>query len=114
MVEDNKLDITQSSDFHYLLELMLPLYGIEEYTCLPELFSIVGHEKLLLLCKYAGGATIKIPTLEELNDAIAALEWYYLVYISKRKYKKSIPDEYVDKVNKIKEVIDAQINQSNN
>lgn len=111
-MSDNKnLDITQTSDFFCLLELMMPLYNIEEYACLPELFSIIGHEKLLMLAKYAGGSTIKIPTVEEISDAIQALEWYYLVYVRKCKYRKSIPDEYVDKVNRIKEVMDAQLNQ---
>lgn len=107
----DKLDITQTSDFHYLLELMLPLYDIDEFASLPELFSIIGHEKLLLLCKYAGGETIRIPTLAEINDSIEALDWYYKVYISKHKYRKSIPEQYRSLVEKIKEVFDARINQ---
>lgn len=106
-MKNQKLDITESSDFHCLLELMLPLYNIDEFAWLPELFSIVGHEKLLLLMKYAGGATIKIPTLDELNKSIEALDWYYKVYVVKNKYKKSIPVEYRPLVAKIKEVFDA-------
>ena len=112
MGNEKKLDITQTSDFFCLLELMMPLHNIEEYAWLPELFSIIGHEKLLLLAKYAGGSTIRIPTVEEISDALEALEWYNLVYIKKSKYRKSIPEEYVDKVNKIKEVFNAQLNQS--
>ena len=107
-MDNNKLDITESSDFHCLLELMLPLYNIQEYAWLPELFSIVGHEKLLLLAKYAGGEVIKIPTLTELNNALDALDWYYRVYITKRKRRKSIPQDYLELVDKIKEVFDAQ------
>lgn len=109
-MSDHKLSITETSDFHCLLELMVPLYNIDEYAWLPELFSIIGHEKLLLLCKYAGGETIKIPTLTEINKAIEALEWYYQVYIVKHKYKKSIPSEYIELVNKIKEKFDAETN----
>lgn len=105
---DDKFDITQSSDFHYLLELMLPLYKVEEFAWLPELFSIVGHEKLILLCKYAGGETIKIPTLDQLTNALEALDWYYKVYIIKKKRRKSIPTEYLDIVDKIQEVFDAR------
>ena len=110
MSKNTKLDITQTSDFHYLLELMLPLYQIDEYAWLPELFSIIGHEKLLLLCKYAGGATIKIPSIEDISNALEALDWYYKVYIAKNKYRKSIPTEYIPLVNKIKETIDAASN----
>lgn len=106
-MKEPKLDITQSSDFHCLLELMMPLYSVEEFAWLPELFSIIGYEKLLLLVKYAGGATIKIPTLDELNSSLEALDWYYRVYVTHRKYRKSIPEEYRELVNKIKEVLDA-------
>ena len=102
-----KLDITQSSDFHCLLELMLPLYNVEEYAWLPELFSIIGHEKLILLSKYAGGQTIKIPTLEQLTHSLEALDWFYKVYITKKKRRKSIPTEYLELVDKIQEAFDA-------
>ena len=106
--EEKILSITESSDFHYLLELMLPLYEKDEFAWLPELFSIIGHEKLLLLSRYAGGETIKIPTLDQISTAIEALDWYYKVYISKKKRRKSIPPEYLALVDQIKEVFDAR------
>ena len=105
--EDRILSITESSDFHCLLELMLPLHEQDEFAWLPELFSIVGYERLLLLAKYAGGETIKIPTLDQLSHAIEALDWYYRVYIIRKKFRKSIPEEYLETVDKIKEVFDA-------
>ena len=95
------LDLTEYSDFHYLLTLMSALEDTPEYACLPEMFSIIGHEKLLLLCKYAGGSTIRIPTIEELSTAMEALRWFYQVYISKHKYRKSIPVELLPLVDKI-------------
>lgn len=110
MKHKNELNITESSDFHCLLELMLPLYNVDEYAWLPELFSIIGYESLLMLSKYAGGSTIKIPTIAEISKAIEALEWYYRVYVVKNKYQKSIPSNCVDLVNKIKEVFDAANN----
>ncbi len=57
--------------------------------------------------KYAGGETIRIPTLDELNDSIEALDWYYKVYVVKNRYKKSIPQKYRILVDKIKEVFNA-------
>lgn len=98
------LDLTESSDFHYLLALMTALHDEPGFTCLPELFSIIGHEKLLLLCKYAGGTEIKIPTIEELQQSMEALRWFYQVYIDKHKYRKSIPTELVPIVDKIVEI----------
>lgn len=106
-MDNQKLDLTESSDFHCLLELMLPLYKVDQFAWLPELFSIIGHEKLLLLAKYAGGEIIRIPTIEELSTAIEALDWYYRVYITRKKRRKSIPKEYLPLVDIIKEVLDA-------
>ena len=95
-------------DFHYLLTLLPPLTGIEEYSWLPELFSIIGHEKLILLTKYAGGETIRIPTTAELADAIDALQWYYSVNIDKSKEISKIPEKVRPLYDKIEEVYHAR------
>ena len=95
------LSLTESSDFQYLLELMVPLYEDESYAWLPELFSIIGHEKLLLLCKYCGGEEIRIPTVEELLHSIEVLHWYYTVCMVRHKYRKSIPEDLREDVEKI-------------
>lgn len=106
--QDN-LDLTEYSDFHYLLTLLAPLQNEPEYQCLPELFSIIGHESLLKLCKYAGGTTIKIPTIKELSDALESLQWFYLVYIAKRKYRKSIPENLRPQVEKILKIYQNEL-----
>jgi hypothetical protein len=91
----SELPITEELDFQYLLQLLPPLEDEEAFACLPELFSIIGAEKLITLCKYAGGETIKIPTLTQLLEDIEALQWYYDVYIKKSKSSFEIPDELV-------------------
>lgn len=109
-----KLPVTEELDFHYLLGLMPPLHDVPEFSWLPELFSIVGHESLIKLCKYAGGETIKIPTLDELSESIDALQQFYDVYIKKSKSESEIPKELFEIVNKIKAVYDGRNNQDNN
>jgi hypothetical protein len=109
-MQHSELDITQTSDFYCLLELMVPLYQIDEYAALPELFSIIGHEKLIRLMNYAGGETIRIPTIDELNHAIEALDWYYNVYVTERAQQQSIPEDCRELVNKIKEALHASNN----
>lgn len=104
-----KLEFKEESNFQYLLSLLVPLNSEPGYEWLPELFSIIGHEDLIKLCKYAGGCTIKIPTLEELTESMEALDWYYKVYISHTKYRKSIPPYIIEKVNKIKQVIECSL-----
>lgn len=94
----------EQSDFHYLLSLMPPLHDIPEFAILPELFSIVGHSKLISMCRYMGGETVRIPTLEELTTSVEALQWYYDIYIQKKKTVDSLPTEYKPLVDKICEV----------
>ena len=91
----SELPITEELDFQYLLQLLPPLEDEEAFACLPELFSIIGVKNLISLCKYAGGETIKIPTLDQLLKDIEALQWYYDVYIKKSKSSFEIPDELV-------------------
>lgn len=90
-MSDAKLPVTEELDFAYLLTLMPPLHNVPEFAWLPELFSIIGHEKLIQLCKYCGGESIQIPTLEQMTDSIDALQWFYDVYISKKKSVSEVP-----------------------
>ena len=104
----NKLPITEELDFAYLLELMPPLHDVPEFSWLPELFSIIGHERLILLCKYAGGETIRIPKLDELVDSIDTLQWFYDVEIRKIKSISEVPVNIHKLYSKILEVYRAR------
>lgn len=98
----DELLIKDELDFQYLLQLLPPLEGEPEFSWLPELFSIIGAKDLITLCKYAGGETIKIPTIDQLSRNIEALQWYYDVYISKKKDLWDIPAELSGLVTKIR------------
>lgn len=98
-----ELPTSEELDFQYLLQLLPPLENTPEFSWLPELFSIIGAKSLIKLCKYAGGETIKIPTLDRLCNDIEALQWYYDVYIKKIKSSSEIPAELLELVNKIKQ-----------
>lgn len=102
------LDTKEELDFHYLLGLMPPLHNTPEFAWLPELFSIIGHEKLILLCKYAGGERIKIPTLEQLTDSVEALQWFYDVKINHKKQITDVPVHLHPLFNKILETYNAR------
>ena len=107
-----KLPVTEELDFAYLLELMPPLHNVSEFAWLPELFSIIGVEKLVLLCKYAGGETIQIPTIDQLNDSIDALQWFYDIRVKKTKQANEVPTHLQNLVIKIAEVYDARNSQT--
>lgn len=101
---NKEIPTSEELDFQYLLQLLPPLEDTPEFANLPELFSIIGAKSLIKLCKYAGGETIKIPTLEQLCTDIEALQWYYDVYIKKTKSSSEIPIELKELVSKIKGV----------
>lgn len=110
-----KLPASEDLDFHYLLELMRPLHDVPQFAWLPELFSIIGHEKLILLCKYAGGESITIPTLEQLSESIEALQWFYDVEIKKTRSVEEMPYNIQYLFYKIKDVYNnAGNNQTDN
>ena len=98
------LPVSEELDFQYLLQLLPPLENEPEFAWLPELFSIIGAKNLITLCKYAGGETIKIPTIDQLSQDIEALQWYYDVYITKRKTLGEIPANLCALVMKIRSV----------
>lgn len=100
-MKQNKLPITEELDFHYLLQLLPTLQKEPEFAWLPELFSIIGYDKLITLCKYAGGEVIKIPTVEQLSNSIEALQWFYDLHITKTKNHKDVPPKISALVDKI-------------
>lgn len=102
------LSQSEELDFHYLLSLMRPMYNVDGFCWLPELFSIIGHERLITLCKYAGGETIRIPKLDELSDSVEALQYFYDVYLTHTKKPKEIPESLQSLVATIREVYDAR------
>lgn len=106
----SSLDSKTELDFHYLLGLMPPLHNVPEFSWLPELFSIIGYERLILLCKYAGGESITIPTLEELTTSIEALDWFYSIDIKHDKEITDVPEDLMSHVCKIMEIYHARNN----
>ena len=104
----SSIPLTEELDFAYLLELMPPLHDVPEFAWLPELFSIIGVEKLILLCRYAGGESITIPTLDQLDSSVQALQWFYNTEITRTKSSADVPPELKQLVAKIQEVYDAR------
>ena len=107
-MKNEALPITDEINMHYLLELMPPLHSIPEYALLPELFSIIGIDSLLSLCKYAGGEIVKIPTLSELSDSITALDMFYTKEISHKEYDTVVNDKVLGLYKEIKRLYDSE------
>ena len=102
----NNLPITEEIDFEYLLEMMPALHDKPGFSWLAELFSIIGAEKLILLCKYAGGETITIPTIDELSSSIEVLQLFYDIRIKKTRLESDVDTNLKDKFKVVCEVYD--------
>lgn len=96
--------ITEELDFLYVLTLLQPLHGCDTFSWLPELFSIIGPDKLLQLSKFAGGEEIRIPTLDEIYHCIECVTYYYHSFLLKDISTSDIPVEYIDDVLKIAKI----------
>lgn len=107
----SSLPITEDIDFHYLLSLMPPLSGDPNFAWLPELFSIIDSEALLLLCKYCGGETIKIPTLDQMQSSIDALQWFYDIDIKHCRDEISMPANLKPLLAQIRRIYNAPDNK---
>ena len=104
----DNLPITEEIDFHYLLTILPPLHDVPEFAWLPELFSVIGYERLVKLCGYAGGEQIKLPTVKTLSNSIDALQCFYDVYLIKKKSVSDIPNDLMNLVQKIRMIFNAQ------
>ena len=105
----NNIPITEELDFHYLLGLLPPLTGEIEFAWLPELFAILStdkpsFEKLIDLCNFCGGETLRIPTIDELSDSIEALQYFYDTEIKGMTRTDIISPKVEDLVRKIKAI----------
>ena len=64
-----------------LLFALFKLKDIPEYSSISELSYILDRKNMLKLCEYYGGSTIRIPTIEELEEMIYGLSVYQQVNI---------------------------------
>lgn len=77
MSNKTKIDNLNSEDIYSLLLFTLfKLTEVPEYSTLSELIYILDKQSFLTLCKYFGGMTIKIPTLNDLQCLLYSLHIY--------------------------------------
>lgn len=73
--------------------MLFTLYKIKdlpEYSPISELAYILDKDNMLKLCEYFGGLTIKIPTIDELEEIVYALVLYQYVNIDGMEYDEAV------------------------
>ena len=83
-------NLKQQDIYSLLLFAVYKLMGTNEYSSLSELVYVVDKPNLLNLCEYFGGQTIKIPTIDQLEELVYALLLYQYVHIDKMDYEEAI------------------------
>lgn len=105
MAIKNELDKLKQIDLWSLMLFVLYNFqNIPEYSAISELAYILDEKNLLKLCEYFGGQTIKIPTIDQLEETIYAMLLYQYIDIEKIEEKEALLLLRVDKsrVNMIK------------
>lgn len=87
---NNLQNLKQKDVFNIMLFVLYKLKDIPDYKVLSELFYLVDKEALLNICQYYGGMTVRIPTIEELNNILNALTLYLKVDIQHLNFEDSL------------------------
>lgn len=87
---NNLQNLKQKDVFNIMLFVLYKLKDIPDYKVLSELFYLVDKEALLNICQYYGGTTVRIPTIEELNNILNALTLYLKVDIQHLNFEDSL------------------------
>lgn len=106
MLKEDLNKLSTDDIYSLVLFAILQLKKAPEYSVLSELIYSLDRDSLLNLCKQFGGMTIKIPTLEELEDVIDALLLYCYVNIEHKTFEDGVA--FLDKddkdIDRIKDV----------
>lgn len=88
----NELDI-----WSLMLFVLYNFQKIPEYSTLSELVYILDKNHLLKLCEYFGGQTIKVPTIDQLEETILGMLLYQYIDVENIPEKEAIELLRVDK-----------------
>lgn len=100
----NELQKLKQIDIWSLMLFVLYRFqNIPEYSSISELAYILDEKNLLKLCEYFGGQTIKIPTIDQLEELIYSMLLYQYIDIEHIDDAEAVKLLHLDK-SKEKEV----------
>ncbi len=80
-----------------MLFVLYNFQNIPEYSSISELAYILDQKNLLKLCEYFGGQTIKVPTIDQLEETLYAMLLYQYIDVEKIPEKDAINLLHVEK-----------------
>lgn len=88
-LKEELLTLKNQDIYSLLLFVLFKLRDLPEYSTLSELIYILNKDEFLKLCEYFGGLTIKIPTIEELENLVNVLLLYKYIHIDNLKQEEA-------------------------
>lgn len=88
-----KEDLTRLNEvdtYSLILFVLYKLKDIPEYSAISELAFVLDKTNLLRLCEYFGGLTLKIPTIDELEQIVHSLLLYQYVDIDNMSFDDAL------------------------
>lgn len=88
-----KEDLTRLNEvdtYSLILFVLYRLKDIPEYSAISELAFVLDKTNLLRLCEYFGGLTLKIPTIDELEQIVHSLLLYQYVDIDNMSFDDAL------------------------
>jgi hypothetical protein len=89
-IKEELLKLKDADIYSLVMFALYKMNNIPEYSTLSELAYLMDKEHLLKLCEYFGGMTIRIPTIDELENMVYSLVLYQWVNIDGMPYEKAV------------------------
>lgn len=89
-VKQDLAKLNEVDSYSLILFVLYKLREVPEYSAISELAYVLDKSNLLKLCEYFGGLTIKIPTIEELEEIVHSLLLYQYVNIDNMSFEEAL------------------------
>ena len=103
-IKQELLQLKKTDIWSLMLFVLYNFQHVPEYSSISELAYVLDEKNMLKLCEYFGGQTIKIPTIDELENTLYAMLLYQYVDIEHMPFEDSLMILKIDKakINDIK------------
>lgn len=81
-----------------MLFVLYNFQKIPEYSAISELAYVLDQKNMLKLCEYFGGQTIKIPTIDQMEDTLYSMLLYQYVDIEKKPLEEALEILHLEKL----------------
>lgn len=82
--------VTDTDTYAILCSFLYDLRNVPEYATISELCYMMQSDDLKKFLAYFSGRTIRIPTVEEFNEAMMTLKLYQSYHIEKRPWRECV------------------------